>query len=153
MIQIVIPGDPVAKASPRAFVNPRTGRPIITNATKTQQAMNYLCAVAKDQVPEDSIEDPVSLRLDCFFAVPKSKPKWWKEAAVRGDIPHSKKPDADNLSKLLCDCLTRLGVLADDSQVAELHVRKRYSSSPRTEITIRTLTTYRSQKAWKTRTR
>ena len=40
--------------------------------------------------------------------------------------PHAQKPDADKIGRLICDALTLSRVIADDAQVSELRVEKRW---------------------------
>lgn len=56
-----------------------------------------------------------------------------------GRIPLAAKPDADNISKAVCDALTSAGVIVDDNLIADLRVRKFYASrgeQPSIEIRI-----------------
>lgn len=50
-------------------------------------------------------------------------------------VPHTKKPDLDNLVKFAKDCLNGVA-WQDDSQVCELEAWKAYDEKPRTEIII-----------------
>ena len=47
-----------------------------------------------------------------------------------------KKPDADNLGKSPLDAISGYAY-ADDNQISDLRIRKRYSLNPRVEITIK----------------
>ena len=71
------------------------------------------------------IEGPIALTLEFFFDRPanhtgKKGLKPWAPSF------HTSKPDVDNLAKAIMDALTNLGVWKDDSQVADLIVRKLY---------------------------
>jgi Holliday junction resolvase RusA-like endonuclease len=44
-----------------------------------------------------------------------------------GSIPHTAKPDADNLAKAVLDVCTDLGIWRDDSQITLLRVGKLYA--------------------------
>ena len=50
---------------------------------------------------------------------------------------HYKKPDLDNLAKLILDAMNGL-VFRDDALICELNLVKKYSTLPRIEITIDT---------------
>lgn len=59
---------------------------------------------------------PVRIKITAFFAVPKSYRKSFKESVKQKQfIPHTKKPDADNLTKAVKDALNGL-VYLDDAQ-------------------------------------
>ena len=49
---------------------------------------------------------------------------------------HIKRPDSDNLAKLVLDCLENSGFFKNDSQVSKLQIEKLYCEKPRTEIHI-----------------
>jgi Holliday junction resolvase RusA-like endonuclease len=74
------------------------------------------------------IEGPIRVSLEIRMKIPVSKPKRWQEQARTGAILPTKKPDADNVAKLL-DALNLI-VWADDAQIIELHVVKRYHEAP-----------------------
>ena len=69
-------------------------------------------------------------------AVPASKSKKWKAAALAGAIRPTSKPDIDNVIKSSFDGLN-LVVWVDDSQVVELKTAKWYSDAPRLEMWVR----------------
>ena len=50
--------------------------------------------------------------------------------------PHTFKPDADNLTKLVLDCMTRSGAIGDDSSVSSLSVRKTWSESGGVDVLV-----------------
>lgn len=51
------------------------------------------------------------------FDMPTKDKKRW-------GLPHTLRPDADNLAKLVLDCLMRAGLFDDDAAVSCLVVRK-----------------------------
>ena len=85
----------------------------------------------------ETLQGPLSLRVDAFMAVPQAKAQKWKRGAIAGEIRPTTKPDLDNLVKQIKDCLTQMGVWGDDKQVVELCASKRYSDCPRWEIEVR----------------
>lgn len=74
------------------------------------------------------LEGPIRLYIVMRFPVPASKPKRWKDAALRGEIRPLVKPDWDNGGKLT-DALNLI-VWVDDKQVVEATVKKFYSEKP-----------------------
>lgn len=98
-------------------------------------------------------EGDVKLDLKAFYQIPKSWPKWKKEAARLNFIkPNRKgpsKPDVDNVSKLVMDSLNpakigrktvpNTGVYLDDGQVVHLAIDSYYSDNPRVEVTVEIL--------------
>jgi len=82
------------------------------------------------------VEGPVAVVLEFSLPRPKSlmrarSPDW--------ALAHAKKPDIDNLVKLVCDVLTQRGYWRDDCQVAELTASKAYpvlGGSPGVHVTV-----------------
>lgn len=54
----------------------------------------------------------------------------------QGIIRPTKKPDADNIAKVVLDALNNI-CYKDDTQVVELIVNKYYSLEPRVEVIIK----------------
>ena len=75
----------------------------------------------------------ISMRIDFYMQIPASLSKIKREALI--EQYHIKKPDCDNLAKGIKDCLE--GIAYDnDSQIAELHITKRYDTKPRIEVEL-----------------
>lgn len=66
--------------------------------------------------PEKEI--PVIAWVGFFFSPLKSSGK------AKKPIPKTTRPDLDNMAKSLIDCLTKSGLLADDSQIVSLSLSK-----------------------------
>jgi Holliday junction resolvase RusA-like endonuclease len=73
--------------------------------------------------PASPIEGPVRLRVTFLLPRPKNRCR-------RKDSPEplwcTTKPDFDNLSKAIADCLTQQGWWRDDAQVVEAHITKQW---------------------------
>jgi Holliday junction resolvase RusA-like endonuclease len=78
-----------------------------------------------------TITGAVSLRVTFFLPKPKSM----KDTGV-SNIPHTKKPDTDNLLKSTMDALTEIKVWADDSQVNAIDASKWYGRKVGAQIII-----------------
>lgn len=77
-----------------------------------------------------------AVRLDivALMAIPESKPRKWKAAALAGEIQPTKKPDYDNFAKI-CDALNMI-VWTDDSLVVKGDIEKHYSDQPMMAIRV-----------------
>ena len=129
-IRFTIQGSPVAKGRPRFA---RRGNFVATYTPKnTAQAENEIQREALNHIIEP-ITDPVELSIVFYMAIPRSTSK--KRADTLKNAPHVKRPDVDNLAKLVLDALNGIA-WKDDSQVYSMSVEKRYSDNPRTEVTI-----------------
>jgi Holliday junction resolvase RusA-like endonuclease len=83
------------------------------------------------------------IRVDITFLFPRPG-KLNRKKDPDGRVYHTAKPDRDNAEKAVLDCLTRLGVWADDAQVCEGTVRKFYAAKgerPGAEIRVSVLAT------------
>lgn len=56
--------------------------------------------------------------------------------ASRHGLPHTSRPDADNLAKLALDSLMRAGLIADDAAVSCLTARKSWSHASQAGVAI-----------------
>lgn len=129
-INFTIQGGPVAKGRPRFA---RRGNFVTTyTPTNTAQAENEIQEEALKHICEP-ITAPVELLIVFYMPIPRSTSK--KRAESLKNAPHVKRPDVDNLAKLVLDALNGIA-WKDDSQVFKMTVEKRYSDNPRTEVTI-----------------
>ena len=131
MIEITVPGKPIAKARPRFY---RRGKYVGTYNGQEMEEGKFMLLV-REQFEGELIEGPVDLWLKFFMPIPKSTSKKNRESMKLQLIRHTKRPDLDNLIKFTKDCLNEV-VWKDDSQVCRIEAVKLYGESPRTEIRI-----------------
>lgn len=81
------------------------------------------------------IRNGVNVHITAFFEIPKSYGKERRERIAKGLERPTKKPDADNIAKIILDALNGK-VILDDKQVVRLTVSKYYSTIPRVEVLI-----------------
>lgn len=129
MQKSIIIGEPRGKARPR-FKN--TGKFIQTYTDR--ETREYEKKVKKSYVGEIT-ENNVMAVIEAYYSIPKNTSKKTREAMLRGDIRPSKKPDVDNIAKIILDGLNGVAYI-DDKQVVMLCVRKAYSNTPRVEVSI-----------------
>ena len=130
MIDITIPGAPVAKGRGRAT---RTGR--VFTPAKTRKAEETLSARAMALlagVEGLPLAGPLHLEATFTSTVPASWPAKKRAAAV---APTSR-PDVDNLLKLATDALNGI-VWVDDAQIVTVVCRKVYGDAPSTRLVVR----------------
>lgn len=131
MIEIVVLGEPVAKGRPR-FAK-ATGHTYTPEKTRNfEAALKY----AAEQVMGDRppLEGPLDLHMIVKKAIPKSWPKYKREAALSGELRPTGKPDWDNFGKTIDAC--NLVVWVDDGQIVEGRVSKWYSDKPGTWVRV-----------------
>ena len=135
-ITFTVYGDPKALKRHRTF---RKGNIVGSYDPSRVDKADFL-AQAIEHKPPKPLDEPVSLSVAAFFARPKSHYRTGKfKGALRKDIPeyHTKRPDFDNILKLIADALN--GVFwKDDSVIVWVQMVKLYSDCPRVEVTIST---------------
>ncbi|MDE6679222.1 MAG: RusA family crossover junction endodeoxyribonuclease, partial [Ruminococcus sp.] len=130
-VEIVIDGEPVGKGRPKFA---RQGNYVKTyTPEKTAEYENLIQTVyrltAKNEqyqtvyFPADT---PVSVHIRAFYGIPKHTGKAKSEEMLSGRIVPLKKPDLNNICKIVCDALNGIAY-ADDKQIAELSCCKFYS--------------------------
>lgn len=84
----------------------------------------------------DDVKKPLEVLILAYLPIPKSVTKTQRKLIDEGKIKPSKKPDADNIAKIVIDALTGLAWIADDKSINSLYVRKEFSTddNPRVEI-------------------
>lgn len=134
-IHFEIPGDPVAKARPRAAMvggHARLYTPAKTEKYEARVAVFGQQAMA-GRAP---LEGALALSVVALFPIPASWPKKRQAAARAGTELHTKKPDLDNVIKAIKDGLNGI-VWGDDSQVAVFReCIKGYSDTPLVKVTV-----------------
>ena len=78
---------------------------------------------------------PVRVRITACFSIPKSAPKKKRAMMIAGDIVPTKKPDFDNIQKIICDALNGVAY-HDDSQIVKADIEKVYSTTPHVEVNV-----------------
>jgi len=121
------------RGNPKAQKRHRSGRGWTYDPSESDKA--DLLALVHEKAPEVPLECPVAIRVRFYMPIPKSWPKYKKKMALQINPPHAKKPDIDNLVKLVLDTLEGVFFMRD-SQVYCLRAYKYYSNVPETVIEI-----------------
>lgn len=87
-------------------------------------------------LPSELTDYMLEMKIDVFFAVPKSFSIKKKEAALRREIRPTVKPDWDNISKNICDALNSVAY-PDDKAIISGTVNKYYSDFGYVNVEIR----------------
>lgn len=129
-VEFTIPGKPFGKMRHR--VGTIAGRARAFNPAENRSFEQKVAEIARPlfQVP---FEGPVKLRMVAVFEIPKSWSKKRQAEALGGF--HTQKPDSDNLAKSLKDGLNRIA-WADDAQVADVRVVKRWGRHAETFVQV-----------------
>ena len=133
---LTILGPPKAQGRPRAR---NAGKFIqIYDEPKSARAKKTMAQIVQEQAPDKLLDCP--LCVDLVFFLPRPKGHYGSgrnEGILKSSSPHwhTKRPDIDNLRKLVMDALTGVFWL-DDSIVCQGRTEKIYDEKPRTEIFI-----------------
>jgi Holliday junction resolvase RusA-like endonuclease len=129
MIKLVIPGPPCAKQ------RPRLGKFGTYTPDKT---VNYETLVRQLYIIEHhgkQLEGALQMTVKAYFEIPKSTSARKSADMQNRVIRPTKKPDWDNVGKIISDALNGLAY-HDDSQIVSATVDKWYSTEPRVEVEI-----------------
>ena len=130
MIKLIIPGEPCAKQRPRTTKQGHTYTP--------QKTVNYETLVRELYILQNfrqQLEGELVMTVRAYFTIPKSASKKKAADMVGGRIRPTKRPDWDNVGKIISDALNGLAY-HDDSQIVTATVEKWYSAEPRVEVEI-----------------
>ena len=95
--------------------------------------MEYGSQTKGFRFPDGSMLD---MRIQAFYSVPKSASKKKRAAMLNGMARPIKKPDMDNVVKIIADSLNGIAY-HDDTQIVDCQIRKFYSETPRVVVTIK----------------
>ena len=131
-IEFTVFGEPQGKARAKFT---RLGRPYTPK--KTVKYEKYIQEVFMECYPrwDKPLETDLKITLIALFEPAESYSKRKKVDCLEGLIRPHKKPDVDNIAKVVLDALNGL-VYVDDKQVTDLRVRKRYATVERIEVII-----------------
>lgn len=133
-ITFTIPGEPTGKGRPR-FVR-ATGRAF--TPPKTSSYENLVKLMYNNSVDEFYEDEPLEISITAIFQMPKSASKKKMEDMISGKTRPTKRPDADNIMKAICDALNGIAY-KDDAQIVSAAIRKYYGQEPQTIVTISTI--------------
>lgn len=134
MIEIIVLGEPVAQGRPRFTT--ASGFARAYDPARSRHYKEYVRLEAAARAPEKPLSGPIDLEVRIYRPIPKSFGKRKSEAAERGLIRPTTKPDTDNYLKAIKDALKGI-IWQDDSQVVDIRASKFYSEKPRVEIKIK----------------
>lgn len=128
-MKFVVLGAPMGKQRPRVVkghaYTPR----------KTVEYEREVRGAYTEQVGKFYFDGALTVCIDAYYPIPKSASKKARQKMLSGELMPVKKPDYDNIGKIVCDSLNGLAY-KDDCQIVDGRVRKFYSETPRVEVTI-----------------
>ncbi len=123
-MKFIVDIDPIGKARPRLGFGGHVYTPKKTTDAE-REIRDAFYEVRGRRLP---VNTPVLLEVCAYFPIPQSWSKKKQAAAMRGEILPTKKPDADNILKLVADALNGAAYV-DDAQIIRASVWKEYSKN------------------------
>ena len=132
-VHFTIPGEPVGKGRPRFS---RQGSFVMAYTPgKTVSYENLIKVEYERQSGFSFGEREIGLRVTAYFSIPKSASKVKRRQMKDGEIRPAKKPDIDNVCKVVADALNGVAY-NDDRQIVYTEISKRYDDMPRMDVSI-----------------
>lgn len=146
MIEFTIPGEPRGKSRPRV-VRLKNGVSTSYTPDKTVAYEELARQRFRQQWPSEELpfpdKTPVCVMITACFSIPKSASKKARASMIDGRISPTKKPDVDNVVKIVLDALNGFA-WHDDAQVVDLSVSKIYTDQePFVRVELASLDEYR----------
>lgn len=140
MVEFTVSGEPFGKERPRFK---RAGMYVKTfTPDKTVGYENYIklmyCNIARGRMFEKGC--PLKMDIMAYYSIPKNTSKKKTGRMLEGIERPSKKPDWDNIAKIVCDSLNKTAY-HDDAVIVEASVKKYYAEIPRVHIRIQKIHT------------
>ena len=141
MIEFTVPAIPVAQPRQRHRVIQSSGKAFATNYTPKNDPVNAFKAAVQQAASRAYDGAPLDcpLRMDLVFVFPRPVSVRKKDGS--GRLPHTTKPDRDNLMKSFQDALNGL-TYRDDSLICAGDTQKWKAAAdeqPHVEVRITTL--------------
>lgn len=134
-IKFTVLGEPRGKGRPQfSSVN---GRAIARTPKQTALYENLVVTEYRRQVGDAKFPDDAELdmRIMAYYTIPASASKKKQGQMNCWEKRPTKKPDMDNIVKVVSDALNAVAY-RDDAQIVDCQIRKFYSHNPRIEVTI-----------------
>ena len=106
------------------------------NANESTQDLDKL--ISRNGSGSDPLERnlPLEISILALYSVPKYVSNKTKELMLNGRLFPTKKPDADNIIKVILDALNGLAY-RDDVQICRVYFEKMYTEIPETKVLIK----------------
>lgn len=124
-MEFIVEGDPQGKARPRFSQKSGTVYTPAKTVRYERLIRKAFLDAGGNAIPSDCY---VGITVDAYFQIPKSYTKGKRLACEHNINRPDKKPDIDNILKIVLDGLNGVAY-ADDKQVIEVRCRKFYSVS------------------------
>lgn len=139
-VKFKVLGEPKGKQRPRLCKI--RGRSIVYIPKQTTEYEQKIRVSYKrllsEKIPKGT---PLEVNITALFSIPKKFNKEQRQNALSGEIMPTKKPDSDNIIKIVLDALNDTAYF-DDSQVCGINFFKRYGEKAQIIIEIKEIKTW-----------
>lgn len=127
-----IPGKITGKGRPR--VNTTTAIAYTPAKTKEYEELVKQYFIIKYR-RINPLEGRIKINITAYFSVPKNTSKKQEENMLNNAISPTKKPDIDNIAKIILDALNKLA-FKDDNQITKLEIEKKYGTEEKIFVKV-----------------
>jgi len=135
-VKFIIQGEPFGKQRPKFSTIGKYTKVYTPKETVSYEnlvKLTYAQETGNFKFPDDAMFD---VRILAYYGIPKNTSKKKRALMEKKQIRPTKKPDWDNIGKIICDSLNKIAY-HDDSNIVDAQVRKFYSEQPRVEVIIK----------------
>lgn len=127
-----VPGKVIGKGRPR--LNSYTGAVYTPTRTKDYESLVEQYFLLK--YPRfKALEGRIKVNIIAYFAIPKTTKKSDINEMLENNISPTKKPDIDNIVKVVLDSMNKFA-FKDDNQITKLEVEKKYAQEEKVYVKI-----------------
>lgn len=130
-VMFIVPGEPKGKGRPR--FNTKSGRTYTPSDTLNYE--NLVKVQYQSLVGDKYTDKEIEAKITCYYGMPKSMTKANREKVYHGKLRPTKKPDLDNIAKIILDSLNGIAY-KDDSQIVSLKIDKYYAEKPLVKVEL-----------------
>lgn len=134
-MQFIVNGMPQGKSRARTVRNKYTGKVHSFTPEKTQNYEDLIRWAYKEAGGKYFGEQALRIDITAYFPMPQSFSKTKRQQAFTGALKPTKKPDCDNILKVVLDALNGVAY-HDDKQVTGVSCNKLYSDTGSLTITL-----------------
>lgn len=127
-----VPGKITGKGRPR--VNTQTAIAYTPAKTKEYEELVKQYFILKYR-RINPLEGRIKISIKAYMGISKNASKKQKEEMLKNMISPTKKPDIDNIAKIVLDALNKLA-FKDDNQITKLEIEKVYAEEEKVCVKI-----------------
>lgn len=131
-LEFTVSGEPQGKGRPRFT---RIGKPYTPENTASYEEKVRLAYWEQCGMEMAAAGIPLTLEITAVFGVPERFSKAVRLKMLAWEIRPTKRPDADNIAKIVADALNGVA-WHDDAQVVNMAVSKVYGETPEVRVCL-----------------